>query len=113
MRGRRKGEPPGSLLGCPNLSSFPLRGDDMTKRELKVIAAIQMTKTVNDPETKQREIRGLVEAMQTYQLSSGLILTMDEEGNEEIITEGQKMQIKIMPTWKWLLMSVYRSESDH
>ncbi len=70
--------------------------DFLIKKELKITAAIQVTKTLNDPEAKQREIRGLLEAMQSYQLTEGLILTMDEEGFED--------RIKIIPIWKWLLM---------
>lgn len=77
--------------------------DFLIKRELKIAAAIQVTKTLRDPEVKQREIRGIAEAMQTYQLSEGLILTLDEEGSEVVYHENQKMRIKIMPTWKWLL----------
>lgn len=75
--------------------------DFLIKKELKITSAIQVTKTLSDPEVKQREIRGLLEAMQTYQLNEGLILTLDEEGTEVIDHENQ--HIKIIPTWKWLL----------
>ncbi len=77
--------------------------DFLIKKELKISSAIQVTKTLNDPDVKQREFRGLLEAMQIYQLNEGLILTMDEEGVEEINHENLQMQIKIIPIWKWLL----------
>ncbi len=59
-----------------------------------------MAKTLTDPDVKIREYRGLLEAMHAYGLTEGLILTMDEEGEEEI----EKMQVKILPIWKWLLL---------
>jgi hypothetical protein len=77
--------------------------DFLVKRDLKISQAIQVTKTLNDSEVKTREYRGLLEAMHTYQLTEGLILTMDEEGCEEIQEGNQKMGIRIIPTWKWLL----------
>jgi predicted AAA+ superfamily ATPase len=73
--------------------------DFLIKKELKITSAIQVTKTLKDPEVKQREMRGLLEAMESYQLTEGLILTMDEEGFEE------REKIKILPIWKWLLLN--------
>lgn len=65
---------------------------------------MQVTKSLDEsPDVKQREVRGLLEAMQAYQLNEGIILTMDEEGFEEHEVENQKMKIKIIPIWKWLL----------
>lgn len=77
--------------------------DFLIKEELKISSAIQVTKTLKDLEIKHREIRGLLEAMQIYKLEEGIILTMDEEGKEEINHETEKMKIRIIPTWKWLL----------
>ena len=61
--------------------------------------AIQVTKSLEDPDVRERELRGLVEAMNQYQLTEGIILTLDEEGHEE----PGGMQIQIIPVWKWLL----------
>ncbi len=77
--------------------------DFLIKKELKISSAIQVSKTLKDPEIKHREMRGLLEAMKMYQISDGIILTMDEEGIEEISQETGKMKIKIIPIWKWLL----------
>lgn len=74
--------------------------DFLIKKELKISEAIQVTKTLSDPEVKNREFRGLLEAMEIYQLKEGIILTMDEEGVEEV----DHRQIKIIPVSKWLLM---------
>lgn len=77
--------------------------DFIIKKELKISEAIQVTKTLSDPAVKQREYRGLLEAMHIYQLKTGLILTMNEEGLEEIGEGNEKKQIKILPVWKWQL----------
>ena len=45
--------------------------------------AIQVTKSLEDPDVRERELRGLVEAMNQYQLTEGIILTLDEEGHEK------------------------------
>ena len=77
--------------------------DFIVKKEFKITQAIQVTKSLNDPEVKNREFRGLIEAMHIYELNEGLILTMDEEGIEKYREEDRHMQIKVLPVWKWLL----------
>ncbi len=61
--------------------------------------AIQVTTHLSNEEVKKREINGLVEALRTYDLSEGLILTENEQ--DTIVHEGLK--IKVLPIWKWLL----------
>ena len=75
--------------------------DFVIKRGLKITQAIQVSTNLNNPATKNREIEGLLDSMQKYGLSEGLILTLDQE--EEIKIDGKK--IKIIPVWKWLLKS--------
>ena len=65
----------------------------------KVTSAIQITASLQDPHTKQREYSGLLETLKKYKLKEGLILTLDEEREE--IVENKKIIIK--PLWKWLL----------
>jgi predicted AAA+ superfamily ATPase len=62
------------------------------------IAAIQVC---IDPEkdAKEREVRGLVEAMEFFKLSRGTIVTADIEGKEK---SGGKT-IEYVPLWKYLL----------
>jgi hypothetical protein len=48
---------------------------------------------------KDREIKGLIESMQEFNLKKGLILTLDQE--EEFSIEGKKIIVK--PVWKWAL----------
>ncbi len=68
----------------------------------KVKGAIQVTYEMNE-ENKEREIKGLLEAMERFELNEGLILTYDQEEDLEI--NGKK--IKIRKIWKWLL-EVYK-----
>lgn len=77
--------------------------DFLIKKELRITHAIQVCVALESPETKKREIQGLVDAMQTYRLKQGLLLTYIEEGVEFIVENEQRFQIEIIPVWKWLL----------
>jgi malate synthase len=48
--------------------------------------------------TRQREIAGVTEAMQAFQLNEGWILTMED--SEDIAVEGGT--IHVVPVWKYL-----------
>jgi len=65
----------------------------------KVIKAIQVTVSLHNPSTRERELLGLEEAMRSYGLTDGYIIT---ENEEEILKESIGT-INIIPTWKWLL----------
>jgi uncharacterized protein len=52
-----------------------------------------------EEQTKKREIRGLMEALQKYNLKEGIILTMDEEYE----FEQENKLIRIIPIWKWMI----------
>ena len=68
-----------------------------------MVSAIQVTTSLANHDTKQREIHGLLEAMQQYHLTTGLILTNDEECEEQIKLDNYSYKILIQPIWKWLL----------
>ena len=87
----------------------------------KITEAYQVTYSLEDEETKKREIDWLLEAMKEYNLEKWIILTYDEEDEiifpsplrrgvrgevskdtrGEIFTEYKK--IKVLPIWKWML----------
>jgi len=50
-------------------------------------------------ENKEREVKGLIEAMNFFNYRTGLILTYDQE--DEILIKEKKIYVK--PIWKWLL----------
>lgn len=54
---------------------------------------------LENPATRQREVKGLTEAMKFLNLAEGYILTSEQE--EEIEIEGGT--IHVLPLWKWLL----------
>ncbi|NLV27812.1 MAG: ATP-binding protein [Methanomicrobiales archaeon] len=73
--------------------------DFLIKTGSMVREAIQVSYTLSDPETREREIKGLVEAMERFHLPHGTILTFDEE-NQISYTD---YSIQIVPLWKWLI----------
>jgi uncharacterized protein len=72
--------------------------DFVIKEKEKIVEAIQVCYILNK-ENKDREIKGLLEAMNKHKLKQGLLLTYDDE--EEIIIDKKKIIIK--PVWLWLL----------
>ena len=74
--------------------------DFVLTQGLHVTEAIQVSKSLEDEATRKRELEGLLEAMEVYDLKEGLILTENEEGGEKV---GRK-KIKILPIWKWMLL---------
>jgi predicted AAA+ superfamily ATPase len=60
--------------------------------------AIQVTKAL-DEKNREREINGLLAAMEFFNLKQGFILTKDQE--EEVKVKNRKIIIK--PIWRWLL----------
>lgn len=75
--------------------------DFIVREDGHIISAFQVTHSLGDVKTRQREINGLLSALNAYNLSEGMILTTDE--TEELTIEGKK--IVICPTWKWLLQN--------
>lgn len=73
--------------------------DFVIREGTKIISAIQVCAEMMDAETREREINGLVEAMQLYNLKKGMILTANQE--EKIVHEN--LEIEILPIWKWML----------
>ncbi|MFH1637315.1 MAG: ATP-binding protein [Candidatus Woesearchaeota archaeon] len=73
--------------------------DFLIKEGTKITGAIQVAETIADVKTREREIEGLVEAMERYKLKQGLIITADSEAG--IIRNNKK--INVVPLWKWLL----------
>jgi predicted AAA+ superfamily ATPase len=75
--------------------------DFLIKEGLAIKQALQVSRTLQDEETRKRETEGLLEALKTYGLLEGMILTEDEEF--EINLDDRRIFIR--PVWKWLLES--------
>ncbi len=74
--------------------------DFIVKDGFKLSQAIQVTQELNK-NNREREINGLIEAMQKYKLKQGIILIQDQKQEKEEKIKGKK--IKFIPLWKWLL----------
>lgn len=77
--------------------------DFIIRQGNRIINAIQVTYSME--KNKDREVKGLLEALKRYKLKEGLILTMHEEN--EFKKDNKKIHVK--PVWKWML----ENESTH
>ena len=73
--------------------------DFVIQREESVIRLIQVTWSMEYNETREREIKGLLEASSATGCDNLLIITDDEENSFEV--DGKR--INVVPAWKWLL----------
>ena len=78
--------------------------DFLIKEGLEVTRLIQVTYSLLDVKTKEREVAGLLEAMQAYHLKEGLILTENESDEFEMEVQNTHYRISVQPLWKWLLL---------
>ncbi len=72
--------------------------DFIIKRNEKIIEALQVCYDLNE-DNKEREIHGLMEALEKFKLKEGLILTYNQ--TDEFDVRGIKL--KVIPVWKWLI----------
>jgi uncharacterized protein len=72
--------------------------DFVIKEGLKIKQAIQVTLSLKDIDVKKREIKGLMDAMMTYKLKEGLIITENEK--ETIKLKNKTIYVK--PMYEWL-----------
>ncbi|MCK9271597.1 MAG: ATP-binding protein [Bacteroidales bacterium] len=79
--------------------------DFVIKESLRITQVIQVCRSLKDEKTRQREIDGLLEAIKTYNLNDGLILTEDEDFE----TEADGFKINVQPVWKWFLQPDIRT----
>ena len=72
--------------------------DFVVKEKNKVVMAVQVCYKLHE-DNQEREVGGLVEALEKFNLEEGLILTFDQE--DELKVENKKIVLK--PAWKWML----------
>lgn len=73
--------------------------DFVLKSGLDTIALVQVSIDLSDPLTQERELKGLISAMNHFGVPEGLILTRDHFDDE---TRSAKT-IRYRPLWYWLL----------
>jgi uncharacterized protein len=76
-----------------------LEVDFAVRREDNTEELIQVSASLDDAKTREREVKALAKAMDETGIRGGSIITMDEE--DEIDLHGKI--IGIVPAWKWLL----------
>ncbi len=76
--------------------------DFLIRQGAEIITAIQVCVEMDHPETRDRELAGLIEAMETYSLVTGLIITDDIFFEEPVNINGKPVIIKAIPAWHWL-----------
>ncbi len=72
--------------------------DFIIKDGSRITRAIQVCYNLNK-EDKEREVNGLIQAMNKFKLKEGVIITFDQD--EKLSVEGKTIQV--IPVWKWLL----------
>jgi len=73
--------------------------DFVIRNGMKIVEAIQVTASLENSDTYKREINGLLDAMNCYNLNKGIILT---DSDEKTINIDEK-EIIVLPVWKWLM----------
>lgn len=73
--------------------------DFVIKNGLKPADVIQVCWDITDKKTKRREVEGLLDALYTFQLKQGIIITEDYAAKETV----DDKKITYIPLWKWLL----------
>lgn len=72
---------------------------DFVCRRENVLSAYQVSYTMADPETRERETKALIKCAKELQLKEATIITYNETGSEQI----NGIQINIIPIWRFLL----------
>ena len=73
--------------------------DFVVKEGMKVEQLIQACWDITDAKRREREVKGLLEAMEKLEVPEGIVITDDLFEEEE--REGRK--IRFIPLWCWLL----------
>lgn len=76
--------------------------DFVLQREENVVLLIQVSWSIADDETREREIKGLLEASSVTGCDNLLIITDDEKNSLNI--EGKR--VDVIPAWEWLLGNI-------
>lgn len=76
--------------------------DFVLQREENVVLLIQVSWSIADDETREREIKGLLEASSVTGCDNLLIITDDEK--DSLNMEGKR--VDVIPAWEWLLGNI-------
>jgi len=74
--------------------------DFILRNGFAVTQAIQVALSLDDEDTRKRELDGVLSAMEAYNLKEGLIITFDTRAT---ITPSPDKTIEVLPCWQWML----------
>ena len=77
--------------------------DFLVRRQGRIGEAYQVCTDLHHPATRERELEGLVEAMQAHGLNHGTLITESQEESLEIRIGRKAAFIQIVPAWKWAI----------
>lgn len=77
--------------------------DFVIKKGKKVTQLIQVCFALDNEDTKQREIRGLLYGSRDLKCDKLIVITRSREGTETVSWFGMKKEISYIPLWKWPL----------
>ena len=73
--------------------------DFVIQKGINIESLIQVSWNINEKETLDREIKGLMDASEITGCQNLLIITLEDE--EEIVIDDKR--IRVIPAWKWIL----------
>lgn len=76
--------------------------DFVVCKQNHIKALIQVCFELSDSETKEREMNGIMDAMQSYKIKHATIITLAETDEITMMADGKKYHIDVMPIWEWL-----------
>jgi hypothetical protein len=79
--------------------------DFVVVKNRKVDQILQVCWNLDNPETKERELRAIVTAGDELKCKKLLILSENKQGEEKIEWFGKKATVQFMPLWKWMMES--------
>jgi predicted AAA+ superfamily ATPase len=75
---------------------------DFIVKSGKDLGAIQVSFDLKNPSTKERELKGLLEAMAQFKIKKGIVITEDYESEEK----HGAAKVNYIPLWRWLIEEI-------
>jgi len=76
--------------------------DFLIKEEGRIQQAIQVTYRLG-MDNRDRELKGLVRAMEQFRLEKGVVITKDQHEDIVVSSRGMSYRIQVIPAWRWAL----------
>ena len=78
-----------------------LEVDFLVREGTKIVLLIQVTESLKDPKTREREYKALIKAMEELHAEKGLILTQEEEQADPEFPD-----VAVTSIFRWLLQDI-------